>query len=266
MAEQNFATQQQLVTVSTDQDDQQRKGDDYERRAANEVNGWGIFSGDFEKAVQFLEKSCSFYKPSKAFDKLAGAQMKIVRCYLKMGNVQGGALTYVSAAKHFKRIQHPGAVTCLSRAAMLFDEIGELSAAGRCYQELGEMSEAEGKISESIGHYCKAAEVYSDNESLALSTLCRTKVAKQAAEIERYEEAIDIFGALAKDAVSSNASKKTAREMFLYAGLCHLCSPNSKVAAMKQALKGFQEVEPNFNASRESKILLVSIYLLSELT
>ncbi|KAL2651871.1 hypothetical protein R1flu_019999 [Riccia fluitans] len=248
---------QQTVAVSTDQEDQQRKGDDYERRAANEVHGWGMFSGDYEKAIQFLEKACSFYKPSKAFEKLAAAQMKIARCFLKMGNVEGGASTYVSAAKHYKRIQQRGAVTCLSRAAMLFEEIGELSAAGRYYQELGEMSEAEGKISESIGHYRKAGEVYLANESIVLSNQCRSKVAKQAAELERYEEAITIFEALAKDAVSSGASKKT-KEMFLYAGLCRLCSSDCEGAAVKQALRGFQEVEPTFTTSRESKILLVS--------
>lgn len=63
-----------------------------------------------------------------------------------------------------------------------------MTGLGRSYeicQELGDISEAEGKISESIEHYRKAAELYRANEEHILSNQCLTRVAKQAAELER---------------------------------------------------------------------------------
>ncbi|BBM98626.1 alpha-soluble NSF attachment protein [Marchantia polymorpha subsp. ruderalis] len=181
--------------------------------------------------------------------------MKIARCYLKMGKVEEAASTYVAAAQYFKKYPSEGAVTCLSRAAMLFEEIGQLSTSARYFQELGDIFEAEGKLSESKEHYRNAADLYLANDSQVLSNQCRTKVAKHAAELERYTEAIPLFEALARDAVTAAASKKTVREMFLYAGLCHLCSVGGNGGVVKEALKRFQEVDPNFSSSRESKII-----------
>lgn len=63
MAEMCLSKQHPMLV---DEVDQQRKGDEYERRAANEVRGWAIFCGDFENAINLLEKACSLYKPLKA--------------------------------------------------------------------------------------------------------------------------------------------------------------------------------------------------------
>lgn len=40
--------------------------------------------------------------------------------------------------------------------------------------------------------------------------------------------------------MTAAASKKTVREMFLYAGLCHLCSVGGNGGVVKEALKRFQ--------------------------
>ncbi|OAE25790.1 hypothetical protein AXG93_4368s2520 [Marchantia polymorpha subsp. ruderalis] len=162
--------------------------------------------------------------------------------YEQMGKVEEAASTYVAAAQYFKKYPSEGAVTCLSRAAMLFEEIGQLSTSARYFQELGDIFEAEGKLSESKEHYRNAADLYLANDSQVLSNQCRTKVAKHAAELERYTEAIPLFEALARDAVTAAASKKTVREMFLYAGLCHLCSVGGNGGVVKEALKRFQAV------------------------
>lgn len=84
------------------------------------------------------------------------------------------------------------------------------------------MLEGDLQLEDAIKAYQKAAEYYDCDNSASSAQQCRLKSALFMAQLERYREAIDIYQAVAREAVDSNLLKWSAKDYFLRAVLCFL--------------------------------------------
>lgn len=86
-----------------------------------------------------------------------------------------------------------------------------------------------------------------------------TQVAKYAAQLEKFERAIEIYEQVASSCIDSSLLKYSAKEYFFRATLCHLAID---VLNATHALNKYDEMYPSFADSREYKFSKVK-YLLS---
>ena len=145
------------------------------------------------------------------------------------------------------------AVRCLEQATSYFVEAGKLSMAARHYKEIGEMYEQAGEKENSLEYYRRAADLYETEESTSAANTCKLKVAQFAAELERYEEAVEIFEAVALASLDSNLLRYGAKGHLLNAGLCQLAQGDA--GAVRDALGRYEAMDAGFPDTRECKLL-----------
>lgn len=89
--------------------------------------------------------------------------------------------------------------------------------------------------------------------SFSLATDCLLKVALFGSQLEKYDEAIELFEKIAKESVESPLRRFSARDYLMRAGFCYLASQN--LEGCKHALESYQAIDATFATSREGKLL-----------
>ena len=74
-----------------------------------------------------------------------------------------------------------------------------------------------------------------------------------SAQLEKYSKAAELFEQLAKSCIDSNLLKWSAKDHFLKAGLCHMCTGD--MVATERAIDEYQSLFPSFTDQRECKLL-----------
>jgi hypothetical protein len=74
-----------------------------------------------------------------------------------------------------------------------------------------------------------------------------------SAQLEQYARAAELFEQLAKASIDSNLLKWGAKDHFLKAGLCHMCTAD--MIATERAIADYQALFPSFSDQRECKLL-----------
>ncbi|KNC78456.1 hypothetical protein SARC_09108, partial [Sphaeroforma arctica JP610] len=72
--------------------------------------------------------------------------------------------------------------------------------------------------------YSQAADWFQGEDSTSSANKALLKVAFFSAQLEHYEKAVDIYESVGLQAIENNLLKYGAREHFLKAGICSLCS------------------------------------------
>jgi len=72
--------------------------------------------------------------------------------------------------------------------------------------------------------YEVAADWYGSEDAKALANNCVLKVATIAAQLEKYEKAIEKFEYVASQSLDNQLTKWSVRDYFFKAGLCHLAT------------------------------------------
>lgn len=85
-------------------------------------------------------------------------------------------------------------------------------------------------------------------------------MAKYAAQLEKYEKAIEIYEQVASSCVDSSLLKYSAKEYFFRATLCHLAID---VLNATHALNKYDDMYPSFADSREYKFAKVRLLLMT---
>mmetsp|Transcript_4763 Transcript_4763/g.9711 ORF Transcript_4763/g.9711 Transcript_4763/m.9711 type:complete len:290 (-) Transcript_4763:332-1201(-) len=223
------------------------------KAAEKKLASWSLFSNKYEDAAELLEKAANNYKLAKLWDEAGSTYMKLAECHVKCDSKHDAASTYVDAANSFKKTSTMKAVECLEMAIEAFTELGRLSLVAKHHKDIGEILEAENNIEKSMYHFEQAAEMYEGEEQTSTANTCKLKVAQFSAKLELYVKAIELFEAVALASLDNNLLKYSVKTHLLHAGLCQLC--RNDTVAVHNALEKYQDMDPTFSGTRESKFL-----------
>uniref|UniRef100_A0A8C6VGS6 NSF attachment protein alpha n=1 Tax=Naja naja TaxID=35670 RepID=A0A8C6VGS6_NAJNA len=150
---------------------------------------------------------------------------------------------YARAANMFKIAKNwSAAINCLLRAIEIYTDMGHFTIALTWLVD----------IEKAIAHYEQAADYYKGEESNSSANKCLLKVATYAAQLEKYQKAIEIYEQVRTSAMDSPLLKYSVKEYFLKAALCHFCID---MLSDKLAVQKYEEMFPAFSDSRECKLV-----------
>lgn len=163
------------------------------------------------------------------------------------------ASNYVNAANCYKKSNVPEACNSLKTAVEYFTDEGRFAMAAKHQKELAEIYESEMDWEQAMESYQVAADFYEGEGSTSAANGCLLKVAQIAAQLEKYEKAIEIYEQVAKNSLENNLLKWSVKEYYLKAGLCLLASGDGIGA--QNAIQRFKETDPTFSGQRECTFL-----------
>ncbi|KAG0167666.1 hypothetical protein DFQ28_005844 [Apophysomyces sp. BC1034] len=226
-------------------------------QAQKKLNSWSFFgpSNKYEDAAEIYEKAGNMFKLAQQWSQAGGAFIEAAKLY-RQANVAlfDASRAYDSAAKCFKRTNPQGAIKALNEAIEIDNQGGNFRAAARHYQDVAELYENElDNPTEAFDAYSHASDLYLADDSPALANKCLLKVAQLAADLGRYEVAIEKFESVAAASVDDALLKWSLKEYFVKAGLCHLCIGD--MVRTKQALNSYCGMDISFESTREYTLL-----------
>eukprot|EP00246_Nothoceros_aenigmaticus_P008296 TRINITY_DN22873_c0_g1_i1.p1 TRINITY_DN22873_c0_g1~~TRINITY_DN22873_c0_g1_i1.p1 ORF type:complete len:290 (+),score=68.51 TRINITY_DN22873_c0_g1_i1:316-1185(+) len=229
------------------------KAKEYERQADRATFAWGLLGSKGDPA-ELYENAANSYKLAKSWDEAGRTYVKLAGIHLKSDNRYGAASAYASAGSCFKKTQIKEAIKNLNCAVGQFLELGRLSMAARYLKDIGEAYENDGNIEDSAKSYEQAADLYDGEEQSSLANTCRLKVAHFAAELYEYEKAMEIFETVAARSLDNHLLKFGTKGHLLNAGICHIARGDP--ISLMNALGKYQDLDPAFEGTRESKLLM----------
>ncbi|XP_035829991.1 alpha-soluble NSF attachment protein [Helianthus annuus] len=238
-----------------------KKGEDFEKQAEKKLKGWAFFGSKHEDAADLYEKAANFYKLGKS---CAGTNKHMLSYinknplfifvfHLQLDSKHEAANAFADAGHCYKKTNPTECITRLEQSLDLFMEIGRLGMSARYCKEIAELYEQEQNLEKAMVYYDKAVDLYQGEEVNSSANQCRLKIAQYAAELEQYQKAIEIYEDIAKQALNNNLLKYGVRGHLLNAGICQLCKGD--VVAITNALEKYEDLDPTFSGSREYKLL-----------
>lgn len=104
------------------------------------------------------------------------------------------ATNYVDASTAYRKIDPDRAITCLTRAAEIYIEMGRFTIAAKHHLSIAEIYEKDlSKEADACRHYEQAADFYKGEESKSSARKCLLKVAEICATSDQFEKAARIF-------------------------------------------------------------------------
>lgn len=170
-----------------------------------------------------------------------------------MNEKDEAASAYLNAAKVLRRPEPEEAAQCLEVSVRILSERGRFQSAANQQKQLAEIYEEIGDLRKSMAAYQTAADWYYGENSVANANNCLIKVATQAAMVENYLRAIEVFEQVANAALDNALTRYSIRDYYLKAGLCHLCTGD--IIRSRTALERYENNDATFVSTRECKFL-----------
>jgi alpha-soluble NSF attachment protein len=143
-------------------------------------------------------------------------------CFLKYGSKYDAATEYINAANVLRKSNLNKCVNYTQRAVDLLAEEGRFSIAAKHVKDMAEVCEQENNLDLAIDNYKRAAEFYEGENSKASANQCQLKVALISAQLERYEQAFEIYESISREAVDDRLLKFSVKDWLFRAGLCRI--------------------------------------------
>ncbi|KAJ2655600.1 vesicular-fusion protein S17 [Coemansia sp. RSA 1200] len=214
--------------------------------------GW--FSGPkYEEAGELFEQASIQFKLAKQMREAGEAMLKAAEMSLKHDDYNDASQRFVSASKSFKNAYPEQAIYSLKRAVELLTKHNRFYTAASHQAEIAKMYEKAADIENAMDAYDKAAEWYAQEDSNALASKYSLMVATLAAQLQKYERAIEIFESTAETSIDNPLAKWSIKDYFFKAALCRLAIPDDVGAA--EALERYKDLDPGFTNTRECKFL-----------
>lgn len=229
-------------------------GEDLLSRAEKKEKGFSFFGGSskFTEAAELYEQAANQFKIGKNWEKSGNAFLKAANAHIQANEKHDASNAYCNASNAFKKIDKTDeAIDCLKKAIELVKEAGRFSMAAKYEKEIAEMYETMNDLENAMNHYRNSADMYEGENQSSSASGCLLKVAQFAAQLEKYQEAIEIFEKVADQSLSNNLLKYSVKEYFLKAILCHLCQTD--MVGAQSALEKYQDKDPSFSQQRECK-------------
>jgi len=240
--------------------DAEQKAIAYMNEAQKKLNSKGVFGGLFgsansrlDEAIDLYVRGANMFKMAKKWSAAGNAFSEAAKLHEQAGNKHDRASCYVDAATCFKKSDPKEAVSCLEKAIEIYTDMGRFNMAAKHHITVAEIYESDAvDIEKAIQHYEQAADYYRGEESNTSANRCMLNVARYAAQLEKYDKAIEIYEEVAGNCIESQLLKYSAKEYFFRAALCHMCVDhlNAQIAAKK-----YEEMFPAFGDTRECKLV-----------
>lgn len=240
--------------------DQEQKGNQLVEEAEKKLkSSKGFFGSMFggstkvEEAADLFVRAANAYKMAKKWPAAGQCFCRSAEIQLQLGSKHEAATHYVDAGGAYKKADPQEAVNCLGKAIEIYTDMGRFTIAAKHHVAIAEIYESElADMEKAISSYQQAADYYKGEESNSSGNKCLLKVAQYAAQLERYEQAIQIYEEVAMSCMDNSLLKYSAKDHFFRAAVCHMCVDTLNA---QQALQKYEELFPQFSDSRECKLL-----------
>eukprot|EP00127_Corallochytrium_limacisporum_P005037 Clim_evm33s197 gene=Clim_evmTU33s197 len=221
--------------------------------------GGGLFNflgggSKHEDCAEIYGRAGNLYKLAKEWDRAGEAYEKQSQ-QMKMAGADFEAIQImVNAASAYKKGNPENAVRCYRAAINGLLENGRFTMAAKHEVSVAEIYEGElTDLEKAMSSYRQAGDWFQGEDSTSQANKCRLKVAQYAAQLERYQEAIEIYEGIAAVSCENNLLKWSAKDYFLKAGICHLA--NGDLEGAKKAVQNYCDMFAAFEDSREYRFL-----------
>jgi len=216
----------------------------------------GLFGGGDKtsSAIECYQRAANMFKMAKKWSQAGESFQKCGELHLRGStpSKHDAASSFIDASNCFKKTEAQKAVSNLSNAIEIYQELGKFSMAAKHNQTIAEILESEGDLSRSVEYFEKAADMFKGEESNAAANKALLKVASHAATMEDYLKAIKTYEDIATNSLESSLLKYSAKEYFFRASLCHLCTD---ILNAQQAVERYSEMYPAWQDTRECKFV-----------
>eukprot|EP01104_Vermistella_antarctica_P012125 TRINITY_DN3457_c0_g1_i2.p1 TRINITY_DN3457_c0_g1~~TRINITY_DN3457_c0_g1_i2.p1 ORF type:complete len:311 (-),score=74.69 TRINITY_DN3457_c0_g1_i2:118-984(-) len=233
----------------------EQKANEWIQKAEKKLTSFGWFSGNqkYEDAAEYYGKAANLFKMSKQWERAGAIFIKQADCHIQLNSKHEAATAYVSAANCYKKCNTSDAIRCLKFAVEYYTDEGRFTIAAKQQKDIAEICESDADLEGAVANYQTAADYYEGEGSNSAANSCLLKVAGFSAQLEKYDRAIELYEQIASSAVENPLTKWNARDHFLRAGLCHLCSGD--VVGARKAIAHYQDVDMTFGSQRECRFL-----------
>eukprot|EP00878_Enallax_costatus_P001906 GHUV01002067.1.p1 GENE.GHUV01002067.1~~GHUV01002067.1.p1 ORF type:complete len:297 (+),score=108.25 GHUV01002067.1:109-999(+) len=229
------------------------KGQEFYDKAQKKLKSFSFFGNKNEEAAEFLEKAANYFKLGKAWKEATDAYRELAAVQIKQDSKHDAANAYVEGAKCAMKVQPAAAVDLLQSAVHLYTDMGRLNMAARQLRDIAEAQEKQGLKEEAIQFYTQAADLFQTENGTSDANKARIKIAELSADLERYQQAEEIYVDVARACTENNLLKFSARGYLLQAGICALCYASDDDMHIK--LEQYKDIDLQFAGSREANLL-----------
>jgi len=232
----------------------EQKGDEINRDAVAALKGGGWFgpskSEKLSTAIDLYIKAANQYKIVKSWQKAGTAFNDAAHLCLETshGNYQA-ASNFGKAAEMLRKVDKAGAVKALERSVQLFLDDGKFASAAKNKQQVAEIAEEDGKLTDAIIAYEKSCDYYEAENSSSTGMGCLLKAAYLCIDALEYEKAISIFDRVAVYYSTNHLTNFKCKTLFFEASICRLYLGD--LVETKKALSSYCEMKSDFVKQRE---------------
>jgi len=228
-------------------------------KQTKKLNSSGLMS--FFSGSSRQEEACDLYTRAANAYKMSKKWKEAGDCFSKVAELQAGlehnkhesATSFQSAATCYKKCDPNAAIKALHSAIDLLTDNGRFRIAAKLQMEIAELYETElVDLEKAVEAYSLAADWFSSEEGSSPNKAL-LKVAQFSAQLGQYERAIEIYEKVGTEAIDNKLLKWGAKEYFLKAGLCRICTGD--VLTARRSAERYKEQFPSFQDTREAKFL-----------
>jgi len=227
-----------------------------EKKLNSSKGFFGSMFGGSSKVDEGLElylQAANKFKMAKKWGAAGHAFTEIASLHFKSGNRLDAATNYVEAGNCYKKTDPNEAINSILKAIEIYTDMGKFTMAAKHHQSIADIYETEvADMEKAIQHYEQASDYFKGEENNSSANKCLLKVAMFAAQMEKYDKAIQIYEQVASSSLESSLLKYSAKEYMFRAALCHLCVDHEDAGI---ALTKYEEMYPAFQDSRECKLI-----------
>jgi len=225
-----------------------------EKKYNSSVGWFSSSSSKYEEAGDLYQQAANMFKLDKLFKESGDAFMKEAECREKGGEKDDAANAYWNAAKSFKKGFPDKAVQALSSTISLLTSLGRFRQAADREKEIGQIYLNESQdLSKAADSFVRAGDWYEQEDAKATANACYKDAADLYAELDRFQEAIELYNKVADYSLGSALTKYSVKEYWLRAGMCGLAARDSVSARRNYGRYSTQDV--TFPSTREARFL-----------
>ncbi|VDL18722.1 unnamed protein product [Hymenolepis diminuta] len=240
-------------------DENERKAREYLAAAAKQPKGGffhSLFSGGSDRAeerVHLYERAANCFKMAHKWQDAGDAFVQAAELSAHNKSHLDAATNYVDASTAYRKIDPDRAITCLTRAAEIYIEMGRFTIAAKHHFSIAEIYEKDlSKEADACRHYEQAADFYKGEESKSSARKCLLKVAEICATSDQFEKAARIFEDAGVSSMDNKLLRYGAKEYLMKAVICDM---NYDPIKGRNLLEKFAQDYPMFADSRECGLL-----------
>eukprot|EP01041_Mallomonas_annulata_P012231 gene12231-25682_t len=235
------------------------RGDFFIAEAQKALNRTLIFgfgkNQKFEDAAEAYVKAGNAYKISKQWKEAGDAYLKAADCQNKTDSPNDSCNSYIEAGNSFRNCSANDAVASYQKAIAIFNDTGRFSQSARYYKEIAEIYEQDNNLALAIENYQQSADIQLSENKKQAAQQCLIKIATLASSIDDagIQRGAEIFESLGRDSMTTTLGAYSAKGYFLQAAMCHLAVGDN--VATRSKISAFKNADYSFGPSRECQFV-----------